>query len=65
MAADKMVTVKIIEEKYLRVDDETAADLVARAARGRKDDREWVEEVVGDYDSEMTGHKVLSITEDK
>ncbi len=56
------MVIKIVEEKYLQVDDETAAALIKRAKRGTQKDRSWVEEVVGDYDGEMFGHTVKRIS---
>jgi hypothetical protein len=57
-----VVVVKIVEEKYLQVDADTAAKLIKRTKRGTKADRAWVEEVVGDYDGDMCGHTVQRIT---
>lgn len=62
MAKQQSVVVKIVEEKYLQVDAATAAALLKRCKRGTERDREWVEEVVGDYDGDMFGHKVRRIS---
>lgn len=58
----KQSVLKIVEVKYLKVDAATAASLLKRSRRGTKRDREWVEEVVGDYDADMCGHAVQRIT---